>query len=110
MAKGFIDLKRKPEDFAPTKMPAKEEGYYPLSLYLGGDEIKKIGLADFRVGEEFLLECRVRVTSLSVSDNTDYGPNASMTLTILAANAEPDEKESSDTEKAHKMYPTMKGG
>jgi len=85
----------------------EKQDYYPLSLYLGSDEVEKLGLGKCGVGEELMMHAMVRVSSMSSSDGAG-GKHESMTLEIRKAGMETAAKEKSEQEKGEALYSSSK--
>ena len=81
----MVSLKRTAEESKKDgdfpESPSKD--FFPLSLFLNGPEIKKLGLSKFQVGEEHELVAKVKVTSVSVSENSGSKKRESITLTLI---------------------------
>lgn len=88
----LVDLKRTTAEIKKDKnlFTAEEADYnrYPLSLYLGKEEIDKLGLAGKKPGDEVVLRLRVHVQGVSSSEDERGGGHNSMTLQVRAGAAE----------------------
>ena len=74
---------------------------YPLTIYLGSEEVDKLKLAGAEVGDEMMLVAKIKVTSVSSSETLNDDAQRSVTLSVLEAGVE---APSSDGEKADKMF------
>ena len=100
----LIDLKRTPSDKkdSETMMTSdvEQEDYaWGLQLDLGSEELDKLGVDKFNVGDEFEITAMVRVKSFSENDSDEGGKNKSAGLLIKAI-AMPDKSKSA----AEKLY------
>jgi hypothetical protein len=80
----MIDLGEKPgKDYPAIPSKPKDEKYYP-SLYLSDEQIKTLGVKSANVGDETLLQLKVRVSSLSENKSG----RRSVTLEMIEAMVE----------------------
>lgn len=104
----MVDLKRQPKaDMKATDSVAccgPKEPYYPISIWLDTEEITKLGLSDCQVGEEMMLELKVKVTGLSINETDKSEKRAHMTLTAMAGQVEAQDEPASEEEKASALY------
>lgn len=101
MAKhNMVSLKR-----APSKDNSLEikEPHFPLSLFVSGPEIEKLGLGGIEIGEEHELIAQVKVTSVSVSQREGSDKHESVELTLLAGEVNSAHGQS-DAEKGRKLF------
>lgn len=99
----MVSMKRTPSRLKDkdTVVSREPEDYYPLTLYLDKQEIEKLGLTGANVKDEFMLSCKVCVTSLSMHQSEGSGEaHSSMTLTVREAEVEGDKPDS----KADKIF------
>lgn len=100
-----VSLKRKaPEnknDVFVSEEPGKD--FFPLSLFVSGPEVEKLGLSGMEIGEEHELVADVKVTSVSVRDSEDGGKEESVGLTLTAGVVN-SAHGGSDEERAKKIF------
>ena len=60
-----------------------EESFFPLSLYINDPEVKKLGLENFKVGEEHELNAKVKVRSVSVNESDTAPLNTTVELVLM---------------------------
>lgn len=89
---GMISLKRSEEEIAERKKDwelGPSANYFPVSLYLGTEEIEKLGLEDAEMGDERMLVARVRASEVSRREVADSdGIERSLTLEFVEAATE----------------------
>lgn len=103
----MVSLKRTPSELKDMKaeVSTAPADYYPQSLYLGKEEVDKLGLKGCKVGEEYMLEAKVRVSSMSTSSNDRGDDYSSVTLELReAAIEEPGEDDKKTEGRAKRMY------
>lgn len=102
MAKhNMVSLKRAPSKDQDSLEVA--ESSFPLSLYVNEPEIKKLGLSDFKVGEEYELIAKVKVTSVSIHEREGEKIDRHVELTLLEAEVNSDHG-LSDQKKGEKLF------
>lgn len=91
----MIELKRKPpEEKKAETSDCCEPGMwphdqYPVSMYMGNDQLEQLGLATMEVGKEMVITCRVKVRSFSSSE-TDKGTQKNAELSVMAMAIQPE--------------------
>ena len=77
----MVSMMRKPAKGPKTVGPADAPSF-PHSLYLDGDDIKKMGMSDAEMGEERMMMAKVRVASMSASKGAE-GEHRSMSVEFM---------------------------
>ena len=88
MALHMVSMKRK----SGGDSPFLEEDFFPHSMFLQDEEIEKLGLTGVEVGQEIVMMAMVKVTSVSVREDSDNKKFTSMDLTITEAAIGDEEK------------------
>ena len=90
----MVSLKRKPSERDDNLLEATsdKESFFPLSLFISDPEIKKLGLQNFKVGEEHELNAKVRVRSVTIDEREGSPKNQSIELTLLEAEVNSDHR------------------
>ncbi len=100
----LINLKKKYSEMqSEVASPSAPEDYYPVSMHLGSDEVKKLGLADADVGDEFVMVARVKVSSVSMSKYGE-GSESYHNVGLDIVSAEINAPKSSESELASKIF------
>lgn len=85
----MVSLERKPSEREDGSLVAKsdekDESFFPLSLHISDPEVKKLGLENFKVGEEHELNAKVKVRSVSVDEREGNPRNQSIELVLMEA-------------------------
>ena len=103
MAKhNMVSLKRAPLKGSDIS-EAPVESFFPLSLFVNGPEIEKLGLGGMEIGEEHELIAKVKVTSISVNEREGLTKHESVELTLLEGEVNSDHGQS-DQEKGEKLF------
>lgn len=78
----MADLSRKREDStALTDEP--DQPFFPHSMFLDDEDIKKLAVSDLELGDERQLTARVRVTEISSNADERSGKRSSMVLSLV---------------------------
>ena len=102
----MVSLER-PASKSESAVEEPQEPSFPLSLFISGPEIEKLGLSNVKIGEEHDLIARVKVTSVSVDEREGDEKHQSVTLTLLAGEVNSDHGPDPAAQ-AKKMFPEMK--
>ncbi|MCH8816090.1 MAG: hypothetical protein IH957_13560 [Chloroflexi bacterium] len=102
----MTNLQRTPAE-DKKEMPSldgdRKKPYFPLSLYVHGPEIAKLGLEGVQVGEEHDLVAKVKVTGVSITDREGSEKRESVDLTLVEGAIYSDHGEDAET-RAKKVY------
>lgn len=83
----MTSLKRAPSETKDVGVLAEDgpenKAFFPLSLFVNNPEIKKLGLADAEIGNEYMLFAKVKVTNVSVNEQEGEEKHESIGLTLL---------------------------
>lgn len=90
MAEKLVSLKSKGSASVEVA-PEAPEDFFPLSLYLGSEEIQKLKLSGASLNDEMMLVARVRVTSVSTRDD-ENGKTEDMRLVLTEGRIEKQSK------------------
>lgn len=98
MAKhNMVSLKRTAaENKKDDKVSMSDRDPFPLSLFISGPEIKKLGLSGFKIGEEHELIAKVKVTSVSLDQSEGGKRRESVTLTLIEGEVNSDHGRSNE--------------
>ena len=100
----MTDLKRKPSEGDDDRVVSegeKDKAFFPLNLFISSPEVEKLGLLNAKVGEEHDLLARVKITSVSVSEDEGSEKRESVTLTLLAGEVQ---SERGEEDRAKKLF------
>lgn len=94
----MVSLKREPKDDeeggeSGTCSPCWDHETYPVSLHVSNEEFDKLKLGGKKIGDEYELTLKVRITSMSSNQYQEDGKTetrSSATLTALEADVEED--------------------
>ena len=84
----MVSLERKPSERdsgSLVEATSDKESFFPLSLHISDPEVKKLGLENFKVGEEHELNAKVKVRSVSVDEREGNPRNQSIELVLMEA-------------------------
>ena len=76
-----VSLERKRDE--TVEVVEGDESFFPHSMFLDDEDIKKLGVADLELGDERELRAMVRVTSISSNESEDSGKSNDLTLSLI---------------------------
>ena len=90
MPQHLVDLSRKPEG-NPGPVERDDKPFFPVSMHLGTEEIKKLGLQDATIGDKQTVITHTVVNSISASSDVgEEEVTRHMTLDVMEAIVEGD--------------------
>lgn len=91
----MIDLKytpkKKKNESAISSYPMDE---YPVSMWLGNDQLEQLGIKSLDVGQEMEIVAKVKVSSFSMNESTE-GSYRDARLTVMALGMMPKKEDKS---------------
>ena len=99
----MISLERKPSERDSGSLleeTTDKESFFPLSLHVSDLEVKKLGLENFKVGEEHELKAKVKVRSVTIDERDGQDRTQNIELVLMEGEVNSDHGE----DKAKKLF------
>lgn len=90
----MIELKYKQKDKKESAINPYPMDEYPVSMWLGNDQLEQLGIKSLDVGQEMEIVAKVKVSSFSMNQSTE-GSYRDARLSVMAMGMMPKKEEKS---------------